>query len=155
MNQAYHVEPVIQETSTGEVVTDFSVSGSNGRIQAIEDFHANQDNYVVSDDFGNQQHMFSLQNEELSQLLEPDFEGEIIEEEDVQAAQAAEDEFYRQTVEWCGGTDNYNELTQYALQNWDSQAIDNFNAIMDGGSFEDRALAVKFLALQYYKYHNE
>ena len=121
----YQVDPVIQEGPNGEVITDFAVSASDGRMAAIEHMNTNQDSWVHTDQYGQQHHEAGLERPELSQLLEPDFDEEIINEDAVEQAQAMEDAFYNQTVEWCGGEENYNTLTGWALQTWDSDQIDS------------------------------
>jgi len=151
----YQVDPVIQEGPNGEVVTDFAVSGSDSRMAAIEHMNAYQQDWIHEDEFGQHHHEAGLEQPELSQVFEDDFEGELTDEQALQEAQAQEDAFYDATVKWCGGEDNYQALTDWALQNWDSEEIDVFNQIMNNNSFEDRALAVKFMALKYHQHHQQ
>ena len=137
------------ETAEGEMLADFAVKGSDNRMEAIEHMNNHQHEWVHTDAYGNQTHELALNNPEVSQLLEDDFEGEIIDDEAMQDAQDMEDAFYEQTVNFVGGANVYNAMTDYALQNWDSNEIDSWNAIMDEGDFEQRALAVQYLLHKY------
>ena len=128
-NQGYQIDPVVTEFADGEFVTDFAVKGSDNRMQAIEYMNNHQDEWVHTDQYGNQSHELALENPEVSQLLEDDFIPETTEEDFVDPYNI-EEVFQQQTIDYVGSEENYQKLCQYADAQWDAEDVEKYDAIM-------------------------
>ena len=154
MPEAMTVSPVPNENPDGSVSYHFQVDHHANRVRQIEQFEAEQDRYVHTDEYGNQNHMFALENPEVSRALEPDNEEPIYfgDEQDVSEADAA---FFEATLDFVGGEETFNAMTRYARQNWTSDEVENFNHMMDAGNYEQKEILVRYLQMKYHQHYTQ
>ena len=77
---AMTVTPDVSVGPDGEQVTGFSVESAQGRIEALEQFNREQDQYMYRDQEGIDHHRFELSEEQSMQLDDSYFEEESAEE---------------------------------------------------------------------------
>ena len=152
-DRGYTVEPVFVETETGEQLADWSVDNGEARGAAIDNFNHAQSHFIHEDRYGQRLHEYEFVSPEEAQSIEDDYIRPI-ESEDVTLSPENEAAFADATFEAVGGEANYQAAVEFAANNWSSEEIDTYDAIMSSDNYEGRAKAVKYLMQQYERYIN-